>query len=75
MGLALWDEAFFGLKSVQWADAGFFENRIFAGLAIFGAKGRFRVEPGYLFINQSLGPRKRLSHILAINLFVTFKPK
>jgi hypothetical protein len=75
VGVALWDEAFFGLKSVEWADAGFFENRIFAGLAIFGGKGRFRVEPGYMFVNVSQGSVKRLNHVLGLFFFVSFKPK
>ncbi len=46
VGLAIWDEVFFGLKSTDWADAGFFENRVFAGLAILAGHGFLRVEPG-----------------------------
>jgi len=74
VGLALWDEVFFGLKSTAWASAGFFENRIFAGLAIFAVEDRFRVETGYMFVNAIRGQGKILKHVLAINLFVTFKP-
>jgi len=75
VGLALWDEVFVGLKAPSWGQTGFLENRIFAGMAIFGAKKRFRVEPGYMFVNVTRGSAKLLSHVLAINLFVTFKPK
>lgn len=75
VGVALWDEVFFGLKSTDWARGGFFENRVFAGMAIFARNGFFRVEPGYMFVNVTQGPLKAFNHILAINLFVTFRPK
>lgn len=75
VGLALWDEVFFGLKSTDWADAGFFENRLFGGLAIFANKSVFRVEPGYMFLNVTQGSAKILSHVLVINFFIDFQPK
>jgi hypothetical protein len=74
VGVALWDEAFFGLKSTSWADAGFFENRAFAGLAIFTGK-TFRVEPGYMLVNVKRGSTMLLGHTLAINMLFSFKPK
>ncbi len=75
VGLAVWDEVFFGLKSTDWAEAGFFENRIFAGLAIFANKSIFRIEPGYMFVNVTQGSAKILSQTLVINFFIDFKPK
>jgi hypothetical protein len=74
LGIALWDEVFFSLKSTEWARGGFLENRLFAGLAIF-ANRFFRVEPGYMFVNVKKSDTVLLSHIFAINFFVNYKPK
>ncbi len=75
VGLAIWDEVFFGLKQVDWGKGGFFENRIFAGLAIFASSEVFRVEPGYMFVNRNLGSNQHsLGHTLALNFLVNFKP-
>lgn len=75
VGVAIFDEVFFGLKDVDWAHKGFFENRIFAGLAIFDSSGVFRVEPGYMFVNIKRGENKLLGHVLSLNFFLNFKPK
>jgi hypothetical protein len=75
LGIALWDEVFFGLNSPEWTRTGFLENRLFAGLAIF-ANRFFRVEPGYMFVNVTRPDNSvLLSHIFAINLFVNYKPE
>jgi len=75
VGLAVWDEVFFGLRSTDWADAGLFENRFFAGLAIFANKSVFRVEPGYMLLTQTQGSEKVIGQVLMINFFVNFRPK
>lgn len=62
------------MKTTDWGQAGFFENRVFAGLALFANKV-LRVEPGYMFVNATKGSEKLLSHVLAVNLFVALKRK
>lgn len=74
VGIAFRDEVFFRMKTTDWGQAGFFENRVFAGLALFANKV-LRVEPGYMFVNATKGSEKLLSHVLAVNLFVALKRK
>ena len=75
LGIALWDEVFFGLNSPEWTHSGFLENRVFAGLAIFA--NRFcRVEPGYMFVNVKRPDNSvLLSQIFAVNFFVYYRPE
>lgn len=70
--LALWDEIFFNLNSPNAGpDAGFDQNRIFAGLGLKGFKG-MRVEVGYLNVFLERGEPDTLQHNLAVNLFLSF---
>jgi hypothetical protein len=74
LGLAVWDEIFFGLLDADWGPArGFDQNRFFAG-PFWQAAGFARVEVGYLSHYVERGEPDLLGHTLAMNLFFAFKP-
>ena len=67
--LALWDELFLPANDTDWGQqAGFDQNRIFAGVGLLGFVG-MRIEVGYLnvVLNRNVN---RMLHALAINLFL-----
>ena len=75
LGLAVWDEIFVGLNDTDWGAAGGFDqNRLFIGPFLQVAPWA-RLEAGYLFAYLRREPVNRVAHTLAINLFVSFKPR
>lgn len=70
--LVCWDEIFYHLNDTDWgAEAGFNQNRIFAGIGIkTDPDCRWRTEIGYLnqVIEIPSGP-DRNNHILSLNIF------
>jgi hypothetical protein len=72
---SLWDEVFVDLNNTDWgADAGFRQNRFFAGLGAFvDAERHYRVEIGYL--NQyedKPSSTDNINHIVSCNLFIRY---
>ncbi len=72
LSFVAWDEFFANFNDAGWGpEAGFDENRIFAGLGL-GAPPVFRVEVGYLSIITRIPDQNdRLQNNLAVNLIVT----
>ncbi|MEM7138393.1 MAG: DUF2490 domain-containing protein [Myxococcota bacterium] len=72
VGLAIWDEVFVGMQGATWAQQGFDQNRVFAGIAIYAFQKLFRVEVGYLnvYVNRQTN---QMAHVLSMNFFVSFK--
>lgn len=78
VGFSVWDEVFVGMGNANWTKKGFDQNRVFGGIgvnAINTAEGFFRVEAGYQNVYLVRGSFKRISHVLAVNLFAAFKGK
>ena len=74
VGIAFVDELYVGMEGASWAKQGFDQNRVFLGLAIHSFEKLFRTEVGYLNVYLSRQPN-RLTHVLSINFFVSFKSK
>lgn len=72
VGIAIWDEVFVGIEGATWAKQGFDQNRIFAGLAVYGGSGIFRTEVGYLNVYVSRDTNV-INHVLSMNFFVSFR--
>ncbi|MGF1469626.1 MAG: DUF2490 domain-containing protein [Sandaracinaceae bacterium] len=74
-GLVSWDELFLGFAPTAWgAPGGFDQNRLYGALAIHTLEERLRVEVGYIFVYLRRGLEDAISHVLAVNLFVPWKP-
>lgn len=71
VGIAFFDEVFFGINGARWAKQGFDQNRAFLGLAVYAFDALFRTEVGYLNVFLSRQPN-RLAHVLSLNFFVSF---
>lgn len=69
-GLSVWDELFLGLNDVPWATQGFDQNRAFVGPYIQAEGARFEV--GYLNVPLRKEGVTTMSHVAAMNLFLSF---
>ena len=75
MGAAFWDEIFIGLNNTDWgAPKGFDQNRLFLG-PFLNPLPWARLEMGYLFAYLDRGNADLAAHVLAVNLFVSLKPR
>ncbi len=75
LGLVIWDEAFFGFYDTDWpTQTGFDQNRLYGALAVHTLDGLLRVEAGYVFVYLERGMVDAVSHVLAINAFLSFRP-
>ncbi len=74
LGLALWDELFLGLTKNDWgAPQGMDQNRLFVGPFLTTAPWS-RLEMGYLFVYLDR-ETDLYAHVLAVNLFVSLRPR
>jgi len=72
-GLSLWDEVFIHLNDTAFSSTGLNQNRAFLGPYIKADQG-WRTEFGYLNLQINGADGLAASHVLAMNLFIPFKP-